>query len=194
MTMRIILWTAAFLIPSLMFGVPVPHTPYVLIPALAAVDGLADRFAFRRVLLWLVLVFLYEITYSLPTGVLTVPVLTMALVHVGASRMIRMESLSDALVGQAVRIKPLALMRSIGIALVWMGGLIILSAVWGSAVASGALFSWQAVFAVWWFQGAFSAALGALATVLILLYADRIRGTAVMFSDHAIVQTKNLSD
>ena len=91
MRIRVMLWAIAFLLPSLSFGLVLPHSVYILIPALAAVDGLSGNGSLRRFLVWVGLVLLYEMVYQLPLGIFVVPVVMVSIIHVVSARLVRID-------------------------------------------------------------------------------------------------------
>jgi hypothetical protein len=185
----VLLWTLAFIIPAFSFGVPIPHAPYVLIPALAVSAGLTDRHALRRVLIWLGLVLLYELIYQVPPGTLAAPVAVMSVLHVGSSYVIRMES-SKA----AMRNSSSSALVMVTVAFIWLVGLIVLTALWGSVFADTGSFSVSALYTVWWSHNALVSAMTLTAIVQLVLYAEQYRGIRTFFTDHAVIQAQHIPD
>jgi len=184
----VLLWVLAFIVPAFTFGFPVPHAPYVLVPALAVSIGLSDPHALRRVLLWIGLVLLYELVYHVPVGMLAGPVAIMSVAHVVSSRVIRMESASRT------RTSFSALLRAVTGATIWVVGLIGLSTAWGALLYDMGGLSWTSLYAVWGYHGvSISVGVGVLVVVLVLRV-NQVRQVKTIFSDHVIIQTYNVSD
>lgn len=184
-----ILWAAAFIIPSFSLGMPVPHAPYVLIPALAVAVGFVDRHALRRVMIWLGLILLYELVYHIPVGMFAVPVAAMVVFHRASARIFRMEPTSVS--GHA---SFPAFFRVLWGASVWVLGLIVLSALWGAVVGTMPSVSFASLYTVWWYHGVLLNTVLGVSVVLVILYLERSRRVRVVFSDDAIIQTQNISD
>lgn len=182
-----LLWTLAFIVPAFAVGIPIPHAPYVLIPVLAMSAGLSDRHAFRRVIVWAGLVALYELIYHVPAGMLVGPVLFMTLMHVIVARVIRVESGSER-----QQLSMSTIIRSVIGLLAWTGGLVMCSVLWGAVFHGTGNISSDALYTVWWHNGAAVITLFGLTVTSLFLRAERMRRVRTVFSDHAVLQTHNL--
>lgn len=187
MTIHIMLWAAAFIVPSFIIGVPLPAAPYVLIPALAVTYGFTDRHAVRRILLWIGLVLFYELVYHIPTGVLALPVAAMAILHVVSARVFRIEPKSVPEYFSLI-----SLTRKYAGGLIWMFALILLSAWLGNKISGMPAVSPRALYTVWWHHGALVSTMLGLAVVLTLLHIDRRKRKKFVFTDHAVIQAQNI--
>ena len=188
MIVRFILWGVAFIVPAISLGVPLPHTLYLLVPVLVAVDGLHSGGA-RRIVIWISLSLLYEMTYQMPLGVFALSIGAVGAIHVGLAQLFRIDT----------RVKegswrPIHLARSMVVASLWMTGLIIGSAWLAVLIGPAAVFTWHSLWGVWVARGAAFGAIGILAIILGVLFWERISRFDVIFSDHAIIQTTNISD
>jgi hypothetical protein len=159
---RILLWLVVFVLPAVSAGFALPYGPYVLVPALVATDGVSAR----KMSFWLVLTFLYELLYRVPIGVLVVPILCLALIHAAIVSLIQFGSTRNVdYIGSGF------VVRTIGVALLWAVGMVMLSAVWSALVLGGPSFSPTMLKLVW-----LQARTGglALAAILISLVALRV--------------------
>jgi len=185
MTLRITLWVIAFLLPAVSFGIVLPHSLYVLIPVLAAVDGLTGRGSFRRFVVWLGLIFLYEMVYQLPLGVLVIPVMLMGVVHVPLSRLVRLETrMSSEHTGAAFVVQALT------VASLWVVGMVITSTFVGSLYDASHVFSWDALVVVWWHGRVALYAFGMVSVTVLLLSGARFGRRRVDVLGYGNLQTE----
>lgn len=160
---RVLLWSAAFLVPALSAGFALPHGPYIVVPALAAYDGTS----FRRVLLGALAMLVYETVYHIPYGALAVPVVVLAAGTALLMRSIRAEPLSAASGWSAG-----PLVRAVLIAALWGAGMVVLSSLWESLTV-GEPFSAVALIVVWSGVPMWTLASGTL-LALVLLHRSRV--------------------
>ena len=162
-SVRVVLWCAALMLPAVSAGISVPHGPYILIPALAAYD----RVSVRRVALWTMLTALYEIVYRIPYGTLAVPVLILAAGVSLAAHLVRTETLSAAR-GWS----PVPVLRALVSAVAWAAGMVVLSALFG-AVTSGEPLPGYRLLNVWAGTAAWSLIAG-IGISLAVLHRSRV--------------------
>ena len=188
MILRVVLWAVAFVVPAIAFGVPIPHMPYLLIPALVSVDGFSDGGA-RRFIIWIGLTLLYEMVYQMPLGIFALTIIIVGVVHVGLAQLFKAEVRVES-----GRWRPSHLFRSLVVAFLWMAGMILISITISPWLSSAPGLSWQAIWIVWFARGAVLGAVGIMAMILGALFWERTLRTNLIFTDHAIIQTTNLSD
>jgi hypothetical protein len=133
---RVLLWFTVLLIPMLTAGFPLPYGVFALVPALVAIDGLAPR----RVAVWVALTLLFSFVYRVPVGVLSVPIVAVALLDAGIRRSIRLD-------GEVSRISDTT-RRAIQCVL-WIVALVVCAALF-EYVLYNAPFSFSQIAALWY--------------------------------------------
>jgi len=134
------LWAVAFLLPVLPFTARIPYGPYLLVPLLIAARGLS-RPGPLAVSMGLPL-FLYEVIFHLPLGILLAPFVIMSVIHLFLAQVIRFEQRIPE--GATV----LSVLFGLGIFLWWHVGMVVLSSVWDAWVIRDEA-SWRAVWTLW---------------------------------------------
>lgn len=185
MSIRMMLWVFAFLLPALSFGTALPHSIYILIPALVAVDGLSGNGSLRRFLVWVGLVLLYEMVYQLPLGMFVVPVVIVSMIHVASARLVSIDGrrLSE-------RSGAMFLVRALVVAVAWTGGLVVLSSAMAEILGSGSPEFWQSIVLVWWYQRVAVAGGVLTGLAILLLSGERVNMTNRERFGYGILQTE----
>ena len=136
---RILAWMVVFIVPLLSMGHPLPYGVFVLVPLLAAIDGVT----FRRALIWVILTLLFVFVYRVPIGTLSAPLVLVMLVHVAAQRGVQLG-------GSASRLSQGA--RQGIQAVLWSVGFVLFSAL-ASLLFYGVPLSGTQVFSLWYQLG-----------------------------------------